>query len=377
MMKISSHDLLVPIYTITVLGAFMQIAGGYWDVSWHFLGLVETFFTLPHSVLYTGVVFVLFAAILGLWMRFKLRRNESERHLLTGLHIALVGGGLQVIAGPFDFWWHSTFGFDPFFFTPAHSLLIIGIVLNGVGVSIGSVRLLQAYRSKIGMTKVPASFGWLQALVVVALTTLWLDLNTVIYLITDVDGMAYTAGLCNDLISCANTQFVRQTSLPAFAASIPLLSLTGTLTLFGSKIILGRTGATTLVALLSAGVSSTANLGFRALGHAGRGEPDGLLIASFIPLYLSFLVPVVLFDLLVKDLQRKPVVLLAAALVAPFASFLDGWAALPLWTRVSQLIPILIIPMLIAGLIAGLARVRFANVLLSQRVAVIATAPAK
>ncbi len=367
-MRLVSRDLLVPTYAIGILGAFIQIAGGYWDVSWHVLRLVETFFTPAHTVLYTGVVLVLVASILGLFMRFRVFTNQDqERHLLTGLLVVALGSGLQLIAAPFDFWWHSNFGFDPFLFTPAHSLLIAGIILNGIGMSLGSVRLLQAYRAGTSLGRFFVTSKWLQLLVVVALTTLWLDLNTLVYLVTDVNGIAYTLHLGND--------FVTQTSAMAFAASVTTLAATGTLVFFTAKKMLAWRGAVTSVALLSAGLSATANLGFRAFVLAGKtiepstygGVGEGSVISSFIPLYVSFVVPVFLFDVLVKDSQSGWRMILAAALVGPFASFLDGWYALPLWMRFSQLIPTLIVPMIVAGLIAGLSRVRFANVLLSRK----------
>jgi len=51
-----SPDLLVPVYLVTVAGAFMQISGGIWDVSSHIMGIVERFFAAPHLVLYAGLV---------------------------------------------------------------------------------------------------------------------------------------------------------------------------------------------------------------------------------------------------------------------------------------------------------------------------------
>lgn len=55
------RNLIVPFYSIGVFGALPQIWGGYWDVSWHGLGLVETFFGINHIPLYSGVALVIFA----------------------------------------------------------------------------------------------------------------------------------------------------------------------------------------------------------------------------------------------------------------------------------------------------------------------------
>ena len=112
-----SSDLLVPTYMVGVVGAFLQISGGIWDVSSHIIGIVETFFTVPHLVLYAGVLLCLVASLTGVLLRRRLGSSVAPG-LFAGLRVSLVGGGLQVIAGPFDLWWHSTYGFDPHLFTP-------------------------------------------------------------------------------------------------------------------------------------------------------------------------------------------------------------------------------------------------------------------
>src|SRR6266571_8640936 len=144
-----SYDVLVPTYVVGVVGAFLQISGGIWDVSSHIMGIVETFFTVPHLVPYTGVLLCLVASLTGVLLRRRLASSVAPG-LFTGLRVSLVGGALQVVAGPFDLWWHSTYGFDPHLFTPSHSLLITGLVLNGVGMGIGASRLVQAGGAGVG-----------------------------------------------------------------------------------------------------------------------------------------------------------------------------------------------------------------------------------
>ncbi len=336
----------------------MQIAGGYWDVSWHNLGLVETFLTLPHTILYTGVAMVLIPALFGLTMRFTSFRKSPEKYLLTGFLIALGGGVSQLIAGPFDFWWHQNFGFDPFLFTPSHSLLIVGIALSGFGMSIGSVRLLQAHRANLGLGSFLVSSRWLQALVIMALTALWLDLNSIVYLMMDEEGIAYTFQL--------GSSFVDQTSSITFATGVILVAIPGTLIFFSAKSILGWRGAVTGIALLSATISATANLGFTASVLAGSGT--GPAVAQFIPLYLLFIVPVAIFDFIIKPTQNRPRMIFAAVLVSPFASFLDGWYSVALWAFEIQLVPLLIAPILAVGLAAGLYWTKFTNVLLAREI---------
>src|SRR5262249_37692794 len=107
-----SSDLLVPVYLVGVAGAVFQISGGIWGLSSHIMGIVETFFTVPHLVLYAGVVLCLAASLAGLVLRRTVGAGVGPG-LFTGLRVSLVAGVLQVVAGPFDAWWHSTYGFDP------------------------------------------------------------------------------------------------------------------------------------------------------------------------------------------------------------------------------------------------------------------------
>ncbi len=370
----SSSDLLVPAYVVGVVGAFLQISGGTWDVASHIMGIVETFFTIPHLILYAGVGLSLLAGLTGLVITRTVSRNggpESTR--LTGLKVSLVGGVLQMVAAPFDFWWHSTYGFDPHLFTPSHSLLITGIILNGVGMAIGTTRLVQASRSGLSLGRF-APGRWLSVLAVVSLSTLWLDLNGLVYLITDVGGLNYTFHL-GDL-------WVRQATPVQFVTVGILLAGVGGLVVLTTKRTLGWTGAASAVTLLTAVVVATANLGFRAWYLTNSANPtsvaNGNIIASFIPLQLLFVTPVVLFDLALRSPSRERWVVLASTLVAPFASYLDGFYSLILWTNGIQnsvmalplsrlmLIAVMAAPMLIAGTVAATYQTKFGRILVSN-----------
>src|SRR2546427_11385474 len=163
--------MISPVYAVGVAGAFLQIAGAQWDVSAHILGIVETFFPPAHPVLYTGIALVALASFYGLLLRSKTVGNGSlSRSLFIGVSIAAVGSSLQIIAAPIDFWWPSTYAFDPFLFTPAHSLLIIGMILGGVGMSLGSIRLLRAVRAAQNLTN---RRRLVPAIVTLALATVW------------------------------------------------------------------------------------------------------------------------------------------------------------------------------------------------------------
>lgn len=348
------RNLLVPAYALGTLGALLQIVGGYWDVTWHILGIVETFATPPHLVLYSGIALVLLAALLGLVLH-KGAPHGVEPRLLTGLTVILVGSALQLVAGPFDSWWHATHGFDPFLFTAPHSLLVTGIALAGAGMGLGTVRLLQAHREGADLGALAGFERGLYLLALLGLAVLWLGLNAAGYLVTDVDGMAYTFGW--------DETSVQGSVLPAFLAGSVFFAFAGTLVLLVTKTVLGWRGAASLVAAVVASVTATANLGFRALVDPVQGP----VVAGFLPLYLAFLIPVAAFDLVPWGEGTRRRTLLGAALVAPFASSLDGFHSLWLWTQgASLLLPVLPL-LLLAGLAAGLLQGRFTRLLVVPR----------
>src|SRR3712207_1270462 len=199
LLLLKHSNFLLALYAAGVAGALIQILGGQWDVSWHVLGLVETFFTAPHTVLYSGVAVSLLSSLIALayYHRTLLFNREKNRFLLHGFIIALAGSGLQLFAGQFDYWWHDNFGFDPFLFTPSHMPLIIGFFLNGIGMWVGITYLIRnEKRRSISNLAVGESFTrrfkLLQILAVLSLVALWYDLLTLVVLFTDVSGLAYT-----------------------------------------------------------------------------------------------------------------------------------------------------------------------------------------
>jgi hypothetical protein len=345
---------LTLLYVVGVAGAFLQISGGTWDVASHALGIPETFFTPSHLILYTGVAAAGLAGLAGLTVRTTTNGADvGGRRLVAGLQVSLAGSVLQVVAGPADFWWHDTFGFDPFLLTPSHTLLIVGIVLVGLGMAMGSARLLKAHAPRESAILGRRS---LEALVVVAFAVLWLDLNGLVYLLTDVNGIAYTFGL--------GAGFVTRFEPVAFAVAPVALALTGTLVLLAVRRVIRRRGAATAVAVLGAAIVVLGNVAFRAWYL--RGTLEGAALAGFIPLYLAFLVPVALFDLSLGGPDGRFRILVAAALAAPFLSFLDGWHGTFLWTTGHALLPWFVVPMALAGAVAGLLSVRFADALLAR-----------
>ncbi len=97
----------------------------------------------------------------------------------------------------------------------------------------------------------------------VGLTTLWLGLNGIVYLLVDTGGIAYTFGL--------GEPFLAQAALPAFVLAVSFLGLTGTLVFLSAKRILGWRGAATAMAVLGAAIVATVSLVFRAANDPENG----------------------------------------------------------------------------------------------------------
>jgi hypothetical protein len=365
---------LLALYAAGIAGALIQILGGQWDVSWHVLGLVETFFTLPHTVLHSGVAFSLLSSLIALayYHRILLYNRERNRFLLYGFIIALAGSGLQLFAGQFDYWWHDNFGFDPFLFTPSHMPLIIGFFLNGIGMWVGITYLIRNEKKMSnldhGESSLSRRFKLLQVLAVLSLVALWYDLSTLVYLLTDDEGIAYTFQL--DIET-----FAEQAGTIAFIISTAGTAAIGSIMLIGAKSTLKFRGAATVVAALLVGTSIAFNIGFKAI--VLNGSQEGIAFAYFIPLYMSFLAPVVLFDILAGKKRlltaKKPKttaaigwLILTAILLGPLGTFVDSWHSVALWIENSQVILPWLMPMFAGGFAAGLIWIGFNKTLLNK-----------
>jgi len=155
------------ILILATLGVFLQVAGANWDITLHLtrqgeregnrlLVDAETFFSSSHIFLYTGVVLTTIAAISGGIMLatyyYKANRSRKKEPLLyakqllpsfaAAFKLLILGCGLQVIAGPFDFWWHANIGLDGLL-SPPHLFLIVGMFTNSIGASLGLTRIIR------------------------------------------------------------------------------------------------------------------------------------------------------------------------------------------------------------------------------------------
>lgn len=129
-----------------LVGVFCSFVGFAWDVQWHVDVGPDTFFTLPHLVLYSGIAIsglVSLAVVLA--TTAAARRGDPEAFagttpVLRGAYRAPLGylvGGFGALSfllyGLLDQWWHGLYGFDVTLVSPPHVGLILSIFVTMAG----------------------------------------------------------------------------------------------------------------------------------------------------------------------------------------------------------------------------------------------------
>jgi hypothetical protein len=133
---------LLWVYFLVSIGVALQVGAANWDIIWHGVVNVESFFTPPHSVLYSGVGLSLIATLSGLIYSIRhdltLKSSLSIYHKIPNpLKLIALGCLVEVFSGQFDNWWHTNFGFDGLL-SPPHLMLISGMLLSIIGALIGT-----------------------------------------------------------------------------------------------------------------------------------------------------------------------------------------------------------------------------------------------
>lgn len=143
-----------------LMGAsLLSLIGATWDIQWHDEVGPDTFFTVPHLLLYAG------AAIAGCTsLAVVLSTTAAQRagrpvdpavggrpiRVFGGIFTAPVGyvvsgtgAALFLIYGLWDLWWHSLYGFDAVIDSPPH----IGLLLSDMTTTIGLIIVFAAGRA--------------------------------------------------------------------------------------------------------------------------------------------------------------------------------------------------------------------------------------
>lgn len=138
-----SSSTLLWIYFLVAIGVALQVGAANWDIIWHGVVNVESFFTPPHTVLYSGVGLSLIATIAGIIFSIKQKTSLKKEpfsiyyKIPNPLKLIALGCLVEVFSGQFDNWWHANFGVDGLL-SPPHLMLISGMLLLILGALIGT-----------------------------------------------------------------------------------------------------------------------------------------------------------------------------------------------------------------------------------------------
>src|SRR5215204_6942328 len=70
---------LTIVYFGISIGIALQIGAANWDIIWHGVTDVESFFTPPHTVLYSGVALTIGSIFIGIIQYVRLRETEGKK----------------------------------------------------------------------------------------------------------------------------------------------------------------------------------------------------------------------------------------------------------------------------------------------------------
>ena len=289
------------------IGVLLVASSGGWDITNHLLNKPETFFSPPHAGLYTGVAIVVFASISVL---HKTRRSYTmasakyhsmiieninsgytKPRLPISSKLIITGVTMLLVAGPFDFAWHSAFGLDGLL-SPSHITLTMGLVLSSIGalvgiLSVNNSNLLNQKKNKI-KSVVMSSSPILQSrihekykspiLIVIGIVPVWITLSGLTHMLS---------------LPFSDTEYFKFNPDPTLGAIIATLALP----FLVSFILISSFQLTRKFGVLSitGGVFITVNLVTSIL-------PNQHLLPT-IPFYLLNLIPFLAIDMLLSKLS--------------------------------------------------------------------------
>ena len=140
---------------LLLLAMLSMSYGVAWDVQWHTDVGPDTFFTVPHLLIYLGPSLAGFTSLAVVLLRTGARRRGAETpgggrevtvfgtfHAPLPFLVTGICGAVQLLYGMADLWWHSEYGFDATLQSPPH----VGLALGGLGVCAGTIMVFAAGR---------------------------------------------------------------------------------------------------------------------------------------------------------------------------------------------------------------------------------------
>jgi hypothetical protein len=134
---------------VVLLGTAITTVGLSWDIQWHREVGPDTFFTLPHLLLYSGSAISGIASLVMVLMATSAQRaGRPMPRTVGGTPVRVFGGTFTaplgylvsgtgaasfLLYGLLDLQWHSIYGFDAVLNTPSHVALFLSILITMVG----------------------------------------------------------------------------------------------------------------------------------------------------------------------------------------------------------------------------------------------------
>ena len=128
--------------------SLMVILGLAWDIQWHGDVGPDTFFTAPHTLLYSGMGLAGIISLAVLIRTTRLYRAGAPAvtdatttpwlgalRAPVGFLIAGLGAAAFIVSGLYDLLWHELYGFDVTLLSPPH----FGLLFSGLIVMVGAI----------------------------------------------------------------------------------------------------------------------------------------------------------------------------------------------------------------------------------------------
>lgn len=119
-----------------------------WDRNWHDLVGRNEFFTPPHIMLYSGIavsgLIALFVVLIDTYRYYKKKPGVDDHstvsifrffHAPLGYVIVGFGALIDLVAAPFDNYWHLLYGLDVTLWSPFHLMGAVGGIIVGLGIA--------------------------------------------------------------------------------------------------------------------------------------------------------------------------------------------------------------------------------------------------
>lgn len=164
---------------------FQASLGLTWDIRWHGAVGRDSFWTPPHLLIYSGVLFAglvcLFVVLVDTVRYRRLRAAVTDSttwpvlgyfRAPLGFIVAGCGTAVLLAAAPLDNWWHTLYGVDVLLWTPFHMMGLFGATIATVGSIYAFAALASADRRRRPQAPGLVGFRTLEWAALLALSSL-------------------------------------------------------------------------------------------------------------------------------------------------------------------------------------------------------------